>query len=100
MTSALRSYLSLCTCRTTVQVAELIAGLQGLGCTRTMGEDQTLCVMSDSFNANGFASLLQSFGDLPVVDVVKVRMKTSVVSFAYYCTWVGTVACSKAGPKI
>ncbi|CAN0155242.1 unnamed protein product [Ectocarpus sp. 6 AP-2014] len=32
------------------QVAELIDGLKNLGCTRTTGEDQKLCVLSDSFN--------------------------------------------------
>ena len=54
------------------QVAELIAGLQELGCTRTTGEDQTVCVMSDSFDQLGNAEDLQASGDLPQVEVVKV----------------------------
>ncbi len=54
------------------KVAELINGLQDLGCTRTTGEDQTVCVMSDSFNALGNAEDLQASGDLPHVQVVKV----------------------------
>eukprot|EP00752_Nemacystus_decipiens_P009696 g8660.t1 len=53
------------------QVAELVAGLADLGCTRTMGEDQIVCVMSDSFNDNGNAATLQALGDLPDVEVVK-----------------------------
>lgn len=56
------------------QVAELIAGLEDLGCSRTTGEGQTLCVMSDSFNSNGGAAALQASGDLPAVKVVKVRL--------------------------
>lgn len=54
------------------QVAELITGLKDLGCKRATGEDQTVCVMSDSFNVRGFASDLQDSGDLPNVEVVKV----------------------------
>ncbi|CAN0417481.1 unnamed protein product [Pylaiella littoralis] len=53
------------------QVAELIAGLSDIGCTRTTGEDQTVCVVSNSFDANGAAASLQASGDLPVVEVVK-----------------------------
>eukprot|EP00903_Cladosiphon_okamuranus_P022369 g20573.t1 len=53
------------------QVAELIAGLENLECSRTTGEGQTLCVMSDSFNNNGNADALQASGDLPAVEVVK-----------------------------
>eukprot|EP00752_Nemacystus_decipiens_P009695 g8659.t1 len=53
------------------QVAELVTGLADLGCTRTMGEDQIVCVMSDSFNNNGNAATLQTQGDLPDVEVVK-----------------------------
>eukprot|EP00904_Undaria_pinnatifida_P008994 jgi/Undpi1/5224/HiC_scaffold_2.g00506.m1 len=53
------------------QVQELIDGLEELGCLRTKGEDQTLCVMSDSFDNKGAAGALQEFGDLPPVDVVK-----------------------------
>ncbi|CAN0435025.1 unnamed protein product [Pylaiella littoralis] len=53
------------------EVAELITGLADLGCTRTMGEDQTVCVMSDSFDRLGFAEDLRASGDLPQVDVVK-----------------------------
>eukprot|EP00904_Undaria_pinnatifida_P008988 jgi/Undpi1/5219/HiC_scaffold_2.g00501.m1 len=53
------------------QVQELIDGLQELGCLRTKGEDQTLCVLSDSFDNNGGAAALQQSGDLPPVDVVK-----------------------------
>ncbi|CAN0353195.1 unnamed protein product, partial [Hapterophycus canaliculatus] len=53
------------------QVAELIAGLQDLGCTRTTGEDQTVCVISDSFDQSGNAADLQASGDLPQVEVVK-----------------------------
>ena len=55
------------------QVDELIQGLGELGCLRTTGEDQTLCVLSDSFNHLGGAAGLQMSGDLPDVDVVKVR---------------------------
>ena len=54
------------------QVEELIQGLEDLGCPRTTGEDQTICVMSDSFNHLGGAAGLQASGDLPPVDVVKV----------------------------
>lgn len=55
------------------QVAELIAGLEALGCERTRGEGQTLCVMSDSYNANGGVPALEASGDLPpLVDIVKV----------------------------
>eukprot|EP00903_Cladosiphon_okamuranus_P010302 g9750.t1 len=36
-----------------------------------MGEDQTVCVMSDSFNRLGNAETLQALGDLPLVEVVK-----------------------------
>jgi len=56
------------------KVAELIDGLKGLGCQRTTGEDQTVCVMSDSFNALGNAEALQASGDLPLVEVVKVSL--------------------------
>lgn len=56
-----------------LQVAELIAGLQELGCTRTTGEDQTICILSDSFDYWGNAAVLQELGDLPQVEVVKVR---------------------------
>lgn len=62
-----RTYLAL------LQVAELITGLQELGCTRTTGEDQALCVLSDSFDYLGYAAALQASGDLPEVEVVKVR---------------------------
>lgn len=55
------------------QVDELIQGLGDLGCLRTSGEDQTICVMSDSFNNRGGAAGLQASGDLPDVDIVKVR---------------------------
>lgn len=55
-----------------LKVAELIDGLKDLGCKRTTGEDQTVCVMSDSFNALGKAEALQAAGDLPHVEVVKV----------------------------
>lgn len=55
-----------------LQVAELIAGLENLGCSSTTGAGQTLCVLSDSFNNNGNAAALQASGDLPAVDVVKV----------------------------
>ncbi len=57
------------------QVAELIAGLEGLGCTRTTGEDQTVCVMSDSFDTTGRPASLQAAGILPPVDIVKVSGK-------------------------
>ena len=43
----------------------LIAGLEELGCQRTTGEDQTLCILSDSFNILGGQSALQDSGDLP-----------------------------------
>lgn len=56
----------------TLQVDELIKGLEDLGCVRTKGEDQTICVMSDSFDNNGLATELQTMGDLPPVTVVKV----------------------------
>lgn len=55
------------------QVAELVAGLEALGCERTKGEDQTLCIMSDSYNVNGGVPGLVASGDLPAsVDIVKV----------------------------
>lgn len=57
------------------KVAELIAGLQELGCTRTTGEDQTVCVLSDSFDDLGNAADLEASGDLPPVDVVKVKFE-------------------------
>lgn len=50
----------------------LIAGLEELGCSNTLGDGQTLCVMSDSFDANGYVEGLQASGDLPDVDVVLV----------------------------
>ncbi|CAM9844326.1 unnamed protein product [Ascophyllum nodosum] len=43
----------------------LIAGLEELGCERTTGEDQTLCILSDSFNLLGGQFALQESGDLP-----------------------------------
>lgn len=70
------------------QVAELIAGLADLGCTRTMGEDQTVCVMSDSFDIFGNAAALQASGDLPQVEVVKVRTAIIIViDFYFSCTF-------------
>lgn len=51
----------------------LIAGLEEMGCANTQGEGQTLCVMSDSFDAQGNAADLQASGDLPDVYVVEVR---------------------------
>lgn len=57
-----------------LQVSELMVGLEELGCTRTTGEGQTLCVMSDSFNRLGTAADLVDSGDLPTVGVVKVRL--------------------------
>ncbi len=60
------------------QVAELITGLQELGCARTTGEDQTVCVMSDSFNHLGLAEDLQASGDLPLVEVVKVVIERQI----------------------
>lgn len=77
MTGALPWPPSLCACGAALQVAELIAGLSDIGCTRTTGEDQTVCVVSNSFDANGAAASLQASGDLPVVEVVKVRRTTS-----------------------
>ncbi len=59
-------------CMNLLKVAELIDGLKNLGCKRATGEDQTVCVMSDSFNALGNAEDLQASGDLPHVEVVKV----------------------------
>lgn len=59
--------------QTLCQVDELIQGLEDLSCLRTTGEDQTICVMSDSFNNLGLAADLQASGDLPAVDVVKVQ---------------------------
>ena len=50
----------------------MIKGLEDLGCARATGEDQTICVLSDSFNNNGGAAGLQASGDLPLVGVVKV----------------------------
>ena len=47
------------------KVDVLIAGLEELGCQRTTGEDQTLCIMSDSFNQLGDKESLQESGDLP-----------------------------------
>ena len=55
----------------------LIAGLEELGCQRTTGEDQTLCIMSDSFNLLGGQSGLQESGDLPpdeFLTIVEVRV--------------------------
>lgn len=46
-----------------------------LGCQRTTGEDQTICVMSDSFNDTGNAEALTASGDLPHVEVVKVSCR-------------------------
>lgn len=63
-------------------MAELITGLEELGCTRTTGEDQTVCVLSDSFNQMGNAADLQASGDLPEVEVVKV----SCGFFAFFQT--------------
>lgn len=57
------------------QVDELIKGLEDLSCGRTSGEDQTICVMSDSFNNHGGAAVLEALGDLPDVDVVKVMVQ-------------------------
>ena len=51
---------------------ELIQGLEDLGRLRTTGEDQTICVLSDSFSNTGGADALEASGDLPPVDVVKV----------------------------
>ncbi|CAN0287420.1 unnamed protein product, partial [Ectocarpus fasciculatus] len=62
------------------QVAELIDGLENLGCTRTAGEDQKLCIMSDSFNYLGDAATLKDLGDLPEVEVVK-EIPFGVVGF-------------------
>lgn len=82
MTSALRFFRRYCLLYDTYfyargamlpQVAELIAGLQDIGCTRTTGEDQTVCVISNSFNAEGTAPSLQASGDLPAVEILKVR---------------------------
>lgn len=53
-------------------MAKLIAGLEALGCANTQGEGQTLCVISDSFNMNGYADSLQESGDLPEVETVLV----------------------------
>ncbi len=66
-------------CSTAVarQVAELIAGLKDLGCERATGEDQTICVMSDSFDVHGSASDLKDSGDLPDVEIVKVKYEAS-----------------------
>lgn len=50
----------------------MIKGLEDLGCARLNGEDQTICVLSDSFDNNGGATDLQASGDLPLVNVVKV----------------------------
>lgn len=54
------------------QVEELITGLSDLGCTRTTGEDQNVCVLSDSFDTWGHAAGLQQFGYIPAVEVIKV----------------------------
>ncbi|CAM9139321.1 unnamed protein product [Discosporangium mesarthrocarpum] len=54
------------------QVTEAIAALESMGCMNTMGEGQTLCIMSDSMNANGKMASLQAAGDLPpVIDIVQ-----------------------------
>ena len=68
-----------------LKVAELIAGLEGLGCTRTTGEDQTVCVMSDSFNTLGGAEDLQASGDLPEVEVVKVCDRSPGGVYEFHC---------------
>lgn len=47
------------------KVGALISGLEDLGCLRTTGEDQNLCLMSDSFNRLGGLAALQESGDLP-----------------------------------
>ncbi|CAM9831045.1 unnamed protein product, partial [Pylaiella littoralis] len=53
-------------------VAELISGLQALGCQNTKGEGQILCAISDSFNFLGNAEELQESGELPSdVDVIR-----------------------------
>lgn len=56
------------------KVAELVSGLEALGCGRTKGEDQTLCIFGDSFDSLGDAESLQASGELPVVDVITVRI--------------------------
>ena len=68
-----------------LKVAELIAGLEDLGCTRTTGEDQTVCVMSNSFNARGGAEDLQASGDLPEVEVVKVCDRSPGGVYEFHC---------------
>lgn len=47
------------------KVPALVSGLEELGCQRTTGESQTLCIMSDSFNTLGGMLDLQESGDLP-----------------------------------
>lgn len=49
-----------------------MTGLEALGCANTKGEGQTVCVLSDSFDANGFVAGLQASGDLPIVDNILV----------------------------
>lgn len=54
-------------------MSQLIELLLGLGlCRRNRGEDQTICIISDSFNNAAGAADLQASGDLPDVSVVKV----------------------------
>ena len=50
--------------RATRKVDVLVAALVELECQRMTGEDQTLCIMSDSFNSLGGQSVLQESGDL------------------------------------
>ena len=57
---------------TSLEVDELIAGLEKLGCSNIRGEGQTLCVMSDSLNLLGNRADLELSGDLPDVEVIKV----------------------------
>lgn len=72
--SRMSASLAVCCSRgALLQVAELIAGLEGIGCTRTTGEDQTVCVISNGFDSGGAASGLQASGDLPEVEIIKVR---------------------------
>ncbi|CAN0351045.1 unnamed protein product [Ascophyllum nodosum] len=54
------------------RVAALIRGLEKLGCQRTTGENQTLCIMSDSFNFLGNQPSLQESGDLPPDEGLKI----------------------------
>ena len=72
------------------KVDALIAGLEELRCERTTGEDQTLCLMSDSFNFHGDQAGLQESGDLPpdeFLTIVEVSLGKPSKSRQQWSAW-------------